>query len=560
MTDDLTGTVRPEDPRPEDLHPDDLRQDELRRKIDALVTRLPATLVYSLLSEIEGMDSEPTDRVQLVRQYVIEHLNRQRTNRARRLFTNLFEAFLIDDDVLYHGGVAIPGMLQRVDVGALWEALSRDAFPLLAVEAQETLDEMARGDVIDRILRSPVAMVMKERMRVASVKHLDGVLGTRKAVDELLAGMSRNRSRRTRLMSGFLEKTPVIDIGTLRLMYLVLTNAEGAVKPVADRLEDFPASCGGEAEANRLADLLLEATDQLRERCGEDLAQMLPLSVLTVKRNYLVGALYIRQSGVDPGRGDAMTAALTGHFIGVTRALTAALTVVLKLNDRVPGSAIRPSAKEKARLEALMQRLDQLVHAAISAGLMEDRRSEPAFRNAWTQAARIIGGRVAAVAMERSGQAAAARRQPVIDHGDIVWLNRLLWRWQAMSRDFGFETYDLVKWRETLLEELRANVEKAMKFEETDPLDERMEHLLRINAIAGVFGQRVSAWIPTFSHNMTRLLSHRLERGGILGGDEQTIIDDLVATARTEVGKSRYWKSNELMDLIELSERTRQAG
>ncbi|WP_255542941.1 hypothetical protein [Azospirillum sp. INR13] len=255
-----------------------------------------------------------------------------------------------------------------------------------------------------------------------------------------------------------------------------------------------------------------------------------------------------------------MTAALTGHFVGVTRALTAALTVILKLNDRVPGSAIRPSAKEKARLEALVQRLDQLVHAAISAGLMEDRRSEPAFRNAWTQAAKIIGARVAAVAMERSAQAAAARRQPVIDHGDVVWLARLLWRWQAMSRDFGFETYDLVKWRENLLEELRANVEKAMKFEDADPLDERMEHLLRINAIAGVFGQRVSAWIPTFSHNMTRLLSHRLERGGELGAEEQAIIDDLVATARTEVGKSRYWKSNELMDLIELSERTRPVG
>ena len=227
MTDDSTGNIRP----------DELHQDELRQKIDALVARLPASLVYSLLSEIEGMDSEPTDRVQLVRQYVIEYLNRQRTNRARRLFTNLFEAFLIDDDVLYHAGLSIPGMLQRVDVGALWEALSRDAFPLLAVEAQETLDEMARGDVIDRILRSPVAMVMKERMRVAAVKHLDAVLANRKSVDELLAALSRNRPRRTRLMSGFLEKTPAIDIGTLRLMHLVLANAEGAVKPVAERLE-----------------------------------------------------------------------------------------------------------------------------------------------------------------------------------------------------------------------------------------------------------------------------------------------------------------------------------
>ncbi|SMH56190.1 hypothetical protein [Azospirillum agricola] len=532
-------------------------QDDLRAKIDDLVARLPATLVYSLLSEIEGMDSEPTDRVLLIRQYVIEYLNRQRTNRARRLFTNLFEAFLIDDDALYHAGVSVPGMLQRIDAGALWEVLSRDAFPLLAVEAQELLDEMARDEVIDRVLKSSEATVLKERMRVAAVRHLDGLLATKKATDEILASMSRNRPRRTRLMSGFLEKTPPVEIGTLRLMHHILANAEGSMKAVATRLDGFPAASAGEADRERKADALVEATEALRDRHGDDDANLLPLSVLSVKRNYGVVALYIRQSSVDPGRGGTVTAALTGHFIGVTRALTAALTVILKLNERVPGSAIRPSAKEKTRLESLMQRLAELTDAATAAGLMEDRRSEPAFRNAWAGASKIIGSRVAAVAMERSGQAAAARRQPVIDHGDIVWLNRLLWQWQRMARDFGFETYDLVKWRETLLEELRANVERAMKFEEDDPLDERMEHLLRINTLSSVFGQRISAWIPTFSHNMTRLLSHRLEHGGPLGDDEQSIIDDLVATARTEVGKSRYWKSNELMDLIELSDRAR---
>ncbi|CAO3414605.1 hypothetical protein [Azospirillum doebereinerae] len=531
--------------------------DDLRAKIDDLVTRLPSSLVYSLLSEIESMDAESADRVQLVRQYVIEYLNRQRTNRARRLFTSLFEAFLIDDDALYHAGVAVPGMLQRVDAGALWELLSRDAFPLLAVEAQEQLDAMARDEVIDRVLKSPTATALKERMRVAAVKHLDGLLASKKTADEALATMSRNRQRRTRLMSGFLEKTPPVEIGTLRLMHAVMAGADGSMTAVADRLEGFAAAPSGEMERSRRADALVEATEALRERYGDDDALLLPLSVLTVKGNYGVIALYIRQSGVDPGRGDAVTAALTGHFIGVTRALTAALGAVLRLNERVPGSAIRPSAKEKLRLEALTTRLATLIDAVAAAGLMEDRRSEPAFRNAWTAAGKIIGARVAAVALERSSQAAAARHQPVVDQDDVVWLDRLLCLWQRMSRDFGFETYDLVKWRETLLEELRANVERAMKFEEGETLDERMEHLLRINTVSGVFGQRISAWIPSSSHNMTRLLSHRLEHGGDLDAEERAIINELVATARTEVGKSRYWKSNELMDLIELSDRAR---
>lgn len=532
----------------------------LRDKINELVARLPANLVYNLLSEIEGMDGEAPERIQLVRQYVIEHLNRQRTNRARRLFTTLFESVMIDDDVLYHAGVAVPGMVQRLDVGALWELLSRDAFPLLAVEAQEKLDEMARTEVLDRALRSPAALELMERMRVAAVRHLDSVLASRKTLDDALAALSRNRPRRTRLMSAFLEKAPHFEAGTVQTMRDILAHADGPMAQIADKLKAFPAPSANAWERERAADRLMSAVDDLTERFRENaaVAHMLPLSVINVRRYYGAAALYIRQAGIDPGRGNAVSDALTAHFLATTRALTAALSTVLKLNERVPGSPIRPSVKEKARIEGMMQRLALLIEAVTASGLMEDRRSEPTFRNAWGAASRVIVSRVAAIGMERAGQVAASRRHAVVDHEDVIWLVRLLWAWQDRTRDFGYETFELAKWRETLLEEMRANVEKAMKFEESDSLDERMEHLLRINGVSTVFGHRVSRWIPTTSHNMTRLVSHRLEHGTDLGSDEQEIIDDLIATAKTEVGKSRYWKSNELVDLIELSEKAQK--
>ena len=541
----------------------------LRNKINDLVARLPAHLVYNLLSEIEGMDGASPERIKLVRLYVIEHLNRQRTNRARRLFTTLLETFMIDDDVLYHAGVAVPGMIQRLDVGALWELLSRDGFPLLAVEAQEKLDEMARTEVLDRALRSPEALALMERMRVAAVRHLDLVLSSRKTVDDALAAMSRNRARRSRLVSAYLDKAPNVEAGTLQTMRDILAHADGPAAPIpliGEKLTAFPAPSANGWEQERAADRLLTAVDDLSDRFRDDaaLAQLLPLSVINVKRNYAAAGLYIRQSGIDPGRGNAVSEALTAHFVATTRFLTAALTTVLKLNERVPGSAIRPSLKEKARINGLMQRLAQLIEAVTASGLMEDRRSEPTFRNAWGAASKIVVTRVAAIAMERSAQAAVARRHTVLDYEDVIWLDRLIWDWQQRTRDFGYETYELSKWRETLLEEMRANVEKAMKFEETDSLDERMEHLLRINGISMVFDQRVSRWIPTTSHNMTRLLSHRLERAADLTRDmspaERAIIDDLIATAKAEVGKSRYWKSNELVDLIELSEKARRTA
>ncbi|HYH17714.1 MAG TPA: hypothetical protein VD995_03755 [Azospirillum sp.] len=525
----------------------------LRDRINDLVTRLPATLVYSLLSEIEGMDEEPADRVRLVRQYVIEYLNRQRTNRARRLFTTLFEAFLVDDDVLFHAGAPVPGLVQRIDTGAVWEVLARDAFPLLAVEAQEALDQAAQGEIIDRAIRTPEALALRERMRVSAVRYLNGVLGNRKALDGLLTALSRHRPRRTKLLSANLDKAPPVAAETIRLLRDILAHGDGAVDRIADRLAAIPAACASERERERQADALLDATAALREGAGsgDAVAALLPLSVLHVKRNYGVVALYIRQNGID----DPVAAALTAHFTATCRALAAVLTGVLKLNERVPGSPIRPSAKDKARIEGLVTRIVDLLEALIASGLMEDRRTAPTYRLAWEAAAKLIATRVTAIAMERATVAASARRNASVDHGDVAWLIRFLSGWHTTARDFDLETFELHSWRETLLEELRANLDKAMKFGDGDPLDERMEHLLRINTLCKVLGQRISAWIPPSSHNMTRLVAHRLENGAAVTADERELIDDVVAAARAEVGKSRYWKSDELMGLIELSEK-----
>ena len=543
----------------------------LRRKINELVARLPPSFVYSLLSEIEHMDHEPAERVRLVRQYVIEYLNRQRTNRARRLFTTLLEPFLVDDDVLFHAGGPVPGLVQRVDVGALWEVLSADAFPLVAIEAQEALDDAASNDLIDRVLRAPRALDLRERMRAAAVRHLDTVLANRKALDALLQALSRNRPRRTKMLSAFLDKPAPFAVETLALMRDLLQHAGGAAAEVAERLEQVPPVSASDWERERCAEALAKDAAAIRDRHahahahahgeahadagGERLAALLPLSVVNVRRNYAVAALYIRHAGGDAARAAAPVAALNAHYLGCVRALTAGLTGILKLNERVPGSPIRPAPKDRARLEGLVQRIAQLLEALTLAGLTEDRRTEPTYRLAWEGAARVLAARVAGVALERCSALAASRRQPATDHAEVVWLVRFLWTWYGMARGFELETFDLHTWRETLLEEMKANLEKALKFDPAEPLDERMAHLLRIDAVCNVFGQRVTAWIPASSHNMTQLVAHRLSGGARLSAEEQALIDDVVAAARTEVGRNRYWKSDELMGLIELAER-----
>ncbi|WP_035693742.1 hypothetical protein [Azospirillum halopraeferens] len=530
----------------------------LRRKIDELVARLPPSFVYSLLSEIEQMDHEPAERVRLVRQYVIEYLNRQRTNRARRLFTALFEPFLVNDEALFHAGGPVPGLVERVDVGALWEVLSRDAFPLLAIEVQEVLDEAAAGDVIDRVLRTPRALDLRERMRVAAVRHLDSVLANRKTLDGLLTTLSRSRTRRTRMLSAFLDKPAPFAAETLELLRDLLAHADGAVALAARALERMPTACADQRERDRLADALAADTAALRDRHPEAdrLGALLPLSVLNVRHNHAVAALYIRGAGGDAAAAVAPVAALNAHYLGSLRALTAGLAGVLKLNERVPGSPIRPTPKDRARLDGLAQRIAGLLEALNLAGLTEDRRTEPTYRLAWEGAARVIAGRVAGVALERCTVLASGRRHAASDHGEVLWLLRFLWGWYGMARSFELETFDLHAWRETVLEEMRAHLERALKFEPGEPLDDRMAHILRIDAVCTVFDRRVTAWIPPSSHNMTQLVVHRLSAGAPASPEERALIDDVVAGARAEVARNRYWKSHELMDLIELAERT----
>jgi hypothetical protein len=529
----------------------------LREKIDALVTKLPAGLVYSLLSEIEQMDAQSPDKVRMVRGYVIDYLNRQRPNRARRLFTSLFEAFLIDDEALYHAGQPIPYAVQRADVGALWDALSHEAFPLLAVQCQETLDMMTKAELLDRALRSPAAKELREQMRTATIRFVDHAFANRKVLEGFLAEMTRNRTRRSKLLSAHINRSPPFSADTLHGMRVILELAGEDAEDVAARLAAIPTAPphdGEEAEAQ--ADRIGDAAGALALLGpGENAAALFEASVLNVRQAYAPAGRLLRRREPEALRSDPLAVCLTGHFVGVARAFTAILMGVLRINDRSHGASIRPSNRDRARLDGLLVRLEQVVEAVGASGLRDDKLTEPQFHMAWDGAAKIINSRVAAVALERAAVAAAARKQGLIDQTDVVWLVGLVQRWRDVSVAFGLDAFDLVKWRETLMDEMRGCCDKAMRFEEGETLDERMEHLLRIDAICAVFRQPISGWIPASSHNMTKLVSHRLINAPVIGPAEQRLIEDVLSHVRDELKRSRYWKSNDLVEIIDMADK-----
>lgn len=534
----------------------------LREKIDALVAKLPAGLVYSLLSEIEQMDAAAPDRVRLVRGYVIDYLNRQRPNRSRRLFTSLFERFLIDDEALYHAGQPVPYAVQRADVGALWDLASREAFPLLAVQCQETLDLMTKSELLDRALRSPAARELREQMRLATIRHIDRAFANRKLLEALLAEMTRNRNRRAKLLSAHINRSPPFAAETLHGLRVILELNDADADDLAERLAAIPAAPLGDGEAaEAAADCIGDDSGGLALTAPvESAAALFEASALNVRHAYAPVGRLLRRRDAESLRADPLAVCLTGHFVGVARAFTAILIGALRVNDRAAGATIRSSSRDRVRLDGLLTRLEQVVEAVGASGLRDDRLTEPQFQLAWDAAAKIINTRVAAAALERAAMAAAARKQPALDQDDVVWLVGLVQRWRDVSLAFGLDAFDLAKWRETLLDEMRACTDKAMRFEDGETLDERMEHLLRIDAVCAVFGKAVGGWIPPSSHNMNKLVVHRLTNAPTIGPSERRLIQEVVAHVRDELARSRYWKSNDLVAMLELADRRLAEG
>ncbi|MCW2245321.1 hypothetical protein M2352_000912 [Azospirillum fermentarium] len=532
---------------------------DIRAKINDLVARLPPTLVYSLLSEIEDMAGQPPARLRLVRRFVVDHLNRQRIQRARRLFTTLFDAVLIDDPVLYHAGLPVPGMIQRADAGALWEVLSRDAFPLLAVEAQESLDEAARDEPLDRVMRSPLADGLRARMREASLRHLDGVHASPKAASAFLAALSRSRLRRQALTDAAVERPPAFDPETLRLARDVLAAGDHPLALVLERLDHLPTR-GGTGGWQETADALAEDVAALSAEGAQGVAHLLPLLAMHRRQLYGAASLYVTDQGIPTPQGAPVAAALTAHFVGACRALAAVLGRVLALQERLPGSPIRPKPREMAQIDALRQRVETIMEAAQAGTLLENRHTEPAFSLAWSALDKAVTGKVAEVALERAAVAAGARRSFPTDGDETVWLLNFMASFEAMAQRFSRSTLEMGQWREHFLEEMQAQLNRAMKIGAEDPLDGRMAHVLRINRLCGIFGQRVTAWIGPTSQSMVRLITHRIQSGAAMDPEEEMLTADFLETARTELGRSRYWKSEDLMQLVELLEQRTQEG
>lgn len=548
---------------------DGMEPSAFRRQMDEVVSRIPMHAIRSVLDAVEGAASPNGERARHLRDALVEHFNRLRPMKARRLFTGLFEPFLVDDPILYRSPESVPALIQRVDMGGIWAALARYAFPGLAAEVQSRLDAMARESMLDAVLASPDAMVMRELMRREALDFLYGMAGDRKLTDRFLALANDEARHDAGLRTQYLGRKAPIDGDLLGFVRALLEHNEVLV-PLTERMrrdiEDMQgASDPRSAEVDcqsalmvgfvrRVRDLGLPFRDQ-----SQVLAWFAPLYGLNVKRRYDVFLRHVREHGGPAVReSHPLLRALLCHFQAACTTIREVVDGMFGDMEIQDGGVLSAPAPTRALQGEAVERFDRALTALSGTGFLASRSTGPALRAELAAVSRDLTGTVMPALAARLQAAMNARHAPVPDHEDIVWLLELVWRWGRYLGNAGYANPELKSLRLYAVETGRLAFLQAMKAEPHEKPAHRMAHMLRIRRLMAAMGETVDGWISPVSQGLHRVVHSYLETVGEIADDEWTVIDAFVGSVRSELSRSRNWQSADFVDILRLHEARRR--
>lgn len=536
-------------------------------RVRALVEPMPLPAVHELFRRIED-DQYEQEGLTAVKSAFIDHLNKFRPQRARRLFSELFVPVWTNDAILARARRSIPGLILQIDVGALWRQLSAAALATLAKRAQAEIDRLAATMLVNEALRAPEVTAIGEEMRDITVRALDQALASQTNTRFVLDSLNKLRLSEGRPATGKFDEPFPLDRGFLIFTRDFLAARPECVAALAGSPPRLAAARPGEAKDTALAEeaaerealALLDANDRLIEHLGPDarkspLSVFLPLVQLNIRRRFTPVALYLREAGGVSPHGDPLSYALLGHFEACCRTVIGVLEGALRIDERAPGSSVRITRRERTTVEDAMDRLRELIPALFLSGVLESRHTGPQVLSPWNDTTTFIVKRLSLVAGQRTTVAVMARAQGVLDQADIVWLIQLIWSWYELGRryELGDQGY-FARWRTRLMEDVKAALDRAAKFEEGESVTERMEHLLRLNEIAGAVDQNVSPFLSVSSPNMVRMIADTLLSAQAMDGSRRALVRGFIDRVREELRRSKRWQDPDLANLVELAE------
>jgi hypothetical protein len=542
-----------------------LESTAFRRQMDEVVARIPMHAIRSVLDAVDGASTTNGERARHLREALVDHFNRLRPMKARRLFTGLFEPFLVDDHVLYRAPEAVPALIQRVDMGGIWAALVQYAFPALAAEVQSHLDDLSRDAMLDAVLSSPQAMSLRETMRREALDYLTRLTADRKATDRFLALANDEALQDARLRTQYLNRKAAIDSDMLGFVRALLEH-NAVLVPLTERMRrDIDEMQGGgdgrsvEVDCQsalmvgfvrRVRDLGLPFRDQ-----SQVLAWFAPLYGLNVKRRYDVFLRHIREHGGPTVReSHPLLRALLAHFNAASITIREVVDGMFGDVDIRDGGVLSVNGATRDLLSGAVERFDRSLTALTGCGFLASRSSGPAIRAQLAEVSRCLTATVIPALASRMQAAMVSRHNPVADHDDVVWLLELVWRWGRYLGAAGYANPELKSLRLYAVESGRIAFIQAMKAEEHEKPNHRMAHLLRIRRLMTAMGESVDPWISPVSQGLHRVVHVYLDQVPTITEEEWTVIDAFVASVRAELTRSRHWQSADFVAILRLHE------
>lgn len=539
-----------------------------RRQMDEVVARIPMHAIRSVLDAVDGASSQG-ERARHLREALVDHFNRLRPMKARRLFTGLFDPFLVDDHILYRAPDAVPALVQRVDMGGIWAALTQHAFPALAADVQSQLDGMAREAMLDVVLASPRAMALREDMRREALEFLIRLTADRKLSERFLALANEEALHDARLRTQYLGRKAPID-GDLLGFVRALLEHNAVLVPLTERMrrDIDEMQLGGECRpaevecqsalmvgfVRRVRDLGLPFRDQTQV-----LAWFAPLYGLNVKRRYDVFLRHVREHGGTAVReSHPLLRALLGHFHAASATIRDVVDGMFGDMDIRDGGVLSVNSATRDLLTDAVERFERSLTALSGTGFLASRSTGPAIRTQLSDVSRALTGTVLPALAARMQAAMTARNAPVPDHEDIVWLLELVWRWGRYLGNAGYANPDLKSLRLYAVETGRVAFIQAMKAEDHEKPGHRMAHLLRIRRLMTAMDEGVDSWISPVSQGLHRVVHAYLDEVPAIADEEWGVIDAFVASIRSELTRSRHWQSADLVAILRLHEARRR--
>lgn len=517
-----------------------------------LVDRLDYKAARSFFSDLShGGNTPAAGRQVQLRQLLVQRLNRNRRQHARRGFHAFFDPFVSNDDWIAGATFPVPGLVLRAHVGALWLLAERAVCSDLVGRLAVILDLLVVRMPVEDALQDNEAARILEAIGLRVAKFLDHALADRGRLNEALSGFRKACAEIDASMS-----LRHIDADLLQLLATILKGGKKASAIVAI-VDALPVN-GGEGEIQRAMQDLVKAQDRLEPA----FAAILPAMSLHRRGAAAVCSAWLRRRPNHAAAGPAIEAML-GHYSASTRLLVASMHRLMEesFGGTVAASEVQPILARGGGLlpddSELMQRIDlgldrygAVLDAMTAAGLTEARRTEALFRDPWAELLSAMTQFAAPLARARLLSGAESPRQPT-DLASAMWLGRVVSRWRRILIGFGYSADGMADWCEGLGGQLGQVLGRVGRRERTPDDMARFQHLLRVMRIACELDVDIFGEVSASNRGIMGAIQARLKKGGPFDDIEQAFMSRFARIVMLDMERIRNWKSPDHVALVE---------